>query len=383
MPRLSRSQQLAHRRISDAAVSGLPVDRLARQLMSALQLAIPVDGYRLFGLDPATRLVNRVFAASEDDGWARLEYLQSVYLGFGPEVYAELSNVVNAGLRVAAYQDQQALCWGYPSDLLATTTPAAHFQLFHEMSSPVGGGIQAIFAANGEAVAALQIYRRESGSPFRASDVAFLEQVRSTIGSAIGAALARERAMNPVAGDGGENAGVLVLSDRGAIQFATPDGERWTDLLLSAEGAIDGPLPTAVWSVLARLRAGVDGAAAGVVTVQTPKGPVRLEATPGRNGDVAVVLTPVRAPVIPDLPESWALTRQEREVVKLVLRGASNREIAEALSIGEHTVESHLRNVYSRLELGSRGQLLARYFQETFYPEIERDASIRPQSRDR
>jgi DNA-binding CsgD family transcriptional regulator len=349
----------------------LPVERLASAVMIALCQAIPVDGYRLFGLDPATRLVNRVLAASEDDGWARLEYLQSVYLAQGPAAYAELSNVLDAGLRVAAFHDRQELCWGYSPNVLATMSSAEHYRYFHEMSSPRGGGVQATFAANGELIAALQIYRRDAKSQFRASDVAFLTLVRPVIGQALGAALARGRAL-PGAGSDAESPGVLILSERGAMQFATPAGERWRECLMAAEGATDGLLPTAILAALARVRSGHSGA----VSAETPAGVVRVEASRGSNGESAVVMTPVRAPVPPDIPASWLLTAQEREVARLVLRGARNREIAATLSISDNTVESHMSHIYAKLDVQGRGQLLARFFRETFYPGIETETSI-------
>lgn len=369
MPRLSQSQELAFRSIRDAAHAGLPLDRLAQRLMAALQLAIPVDGYRLFGLDPATRIVNRVLAASDGDDWARLEYLQQVYLAFGPQIYAELSNVLRAGIRVAAFHDRQGMCWGYPGEMLGAMSPAAHYRFFHEIESPLGGGIQATFPANGALVAALQLYRREAGAAFRRTDVAFIDLVRVTIGTALGAALARERTMRATIADGA--AGVMVLGSGGTIDFATPDGERLIDLISTAEGGHRGALPTAIWSALAQMHSEHNPAAVGAVEVETRAGAIRIEATPGRDGGAAVVLTPCRPPALPEVPPDWGLTAQEREVVRLVLGGASNRAIGERLSIAEHTVESHLRGAYARLEVHGRGELLARYFRETFYPGIE------------
>jgi DNA-binding CsgD family transcriptional regulator len=361
---------MAYHRICDIAAMTLPVERLAASVMNALGQAIPVDGYRLFGLDPATRLVNRVLTASENDGWARLEYLETVYLAQGLLAYAELSNVLDAGIRVAAFHDRQALCWGYSPDVLATKSPSAHYRYFHDMNSPLGGGIQASFAANGELIAALQMYRRDAGSQFRTSDVAFITLVRPVIGQALGAALSRERAMHRV-DHGPDVSGVLVLGERGAVQYATPDGERWRDHLLAAEGATDGSLPTAILAALARLRSDRDGGSTGSIIAGTPAGPIRVEATRGGNGESTVVMTPVRPPAVPEIPTSWPLTAQERAVVKQLLRGARNREIAAALSISDHTVESHLRHIYGKLELQGRGQLLARFFRETFYPDIE------------
>jgi DNA-binding NarL/FixJ family response regulator len=50
------------------------------------------------------------------------------------------------------------------------------------------------------------------------------------------------------------------------------------------------------------------------------------------------------------------LTEREREVLRLVSTGATNREIAEALFIGEATVKSHISNILGRLGLRDRTQ---------------------------
>jgi DNA-binding CsgD family transcriptional regulator len=369
VPRLSTLHEQARRRIIDAASRGLAVDQLSVSIMRELQRAIPIDGYRLFGIDPATRLVNRVLAASANDGWARLEYLQTIYLAFGPEVYSELSNVLKAGIPVAVFDQDQSLCFGYPRSMLAAMTPQEHYRLFHEMSSPPGGGIQVAFSAHGQVIAALQIYRREMSSSFRASDVTFLRAVTPIISDALSMAFAREHSMRTSTESG--SPGVLVLGASGQVQYATPEGERWSDLLLTAEGAIDGPLPTAIWAAIAKLRSGADERAVGSIAVESPAGLIRVEATAARGGDIAVVMTPVQPPTLPEIPPGWLLTRQEREVVRLVLRGASNRAIGVALSISDNTVETHLRHIYEKLDVRGRGELLARFFQETFYPGIE------------
>lgn len=61
----------------------------------------------------------------------------------------------------------------------------------------------------------------------------------------------------------------------------------------------------------------------------------------------------------------WAsLTRMEWRVVELVADGATNREVAEYLSLSPHTVNTHLRNVFAKLSVRSREQL-GRIFRET------------------
>jgi len=51
---------------------------------------------------------------------------------------------------------------------------------------------------------------------------------------------------------------------------------------------------------------------------------------------------------------SPTLTSRELEVLKLVARGMSNREIADELYISENTVKNHVRNILEKLHLHSR-----------------------------
>ncbi|HTX60583.1 MAG TPA: helix-turn-helix transcriptional regulator [Verrucomicrobiae bacterium] len=52
-----------------------------------------------------------------------------------------------------------------------------------------------------------------------------------------------------------------------------------------------------------------------------------------------------------------SLTKREHQVTLLIRRGASNREVAAALGITEHTVERHVSSILSRLGLRSRWQI--------------------------
>ncbi|MED4003175.1 response regulator transcription factor [Priestia aryabhattai] len=61
----------------------------------------------------------------------------------------------------------------------------------------------------------------------------------------------------------------------------------------------------------------------------------------------------------PDTP----LSARELEVLQLVAKGLSNRDISAQLFISEHTVKSHLKNILSKLHLENRVQLTSYAFQ--------------------
>jgi DNA-binding NarL/FixJ family response regulator len=54
---------------------------------------------------------------------------------------------------------------------------------------------------------------------------------------------------------------------------------------------------------------------------------------------------------------SSPLSRREREVVPLIARGLTNRQIAVQLVISERTVDGHVANILSKLGFASRAQI--------------------------
>jgi DNA-binding NarL/FixJ family response regulator len=53
------------------------------------------------------------------------------------------------------------------------------------------------------------------------------------------------------------------------------------------------------------------------------------------------------------------LSRREREVLSLVAKGSTNKEIAAALFISVHTVDRHLANIYAKLDVHGRAEATA------------------------
>jgi DNA-binding NarL/FixJ family response regulator len=85
-------------------------------------------------------------------------------------------------------------------------------------------------------------------------------------------------------------------------------------------------------------------------------GLLRAEVAAGRlDADaVGAVLTVAgyRAPVRPSFPHG--LTGREVEVLGLLARGYTNRQIATRLAVSAKTVSNHVEHIYTKLDLSSR-----------------------------
>ena len=57
---------------------------------------------------------------------------------------------------------------------------------------------------------------------------------------------------------------------------------------------------------------------------------------------------------------SMALTPKEREVLELVARNLSNKEIGLAMQVGEETIKWHMKNLFAKLDAGTRKQVVSR-----------------------
>lgn len=73
---------------------------------------------------------------------------------------------------------------------------------------------------------------------------------------------------------------------------------------------------------------------------------------------VKEVPVPTREPFIPDerKRENLSITRRELEILELIARGMSNREIAEKLFVSENTVKTHSSRVFDKLGAKRRTQ---------------------------
>ncbi|MCP5424767.1 MAG: response regulator transcription factor [Gammaproteobacteria bacterium] len=62
------------------------------------------------------------------------------------------------------------------------------------------------------------------------------------------------------------------------------------------------------------------------------------------------------APTAPETANVPRLTGREQEVLRLIAKGFSYGEIADMLHVSSHTITTHIKNIYQKLSVRSRGE---------------------------
>jgi len=60
-------------------------------------------------------------------------------------------------------------------------------------------------------------------------------------------------------------------------------------------------------------------------------------------------------------PELQRLSPREKEILELLSRGAAYKEIGDRLALSIHTVRMHIRGIYGKLQVHSRGEAVSKY----------------------
>jgi DNA-binding NarL/FixJ family response regulator len=96
-----------------------------------------------------------------------------------------------------------------------------------------------------------------------------------------------------------------------------------------------------------------------------------LRGPDGRPGPTALTIEPAKSSQIaPIIVEAYSLTPREQDITRAVARGLANQEIASELHLSQHTVRDHLKAVFAKVGVSSRGELVAKVFAEHYAPRM-------------
>jgi DNA-binding CsgD family transcriptional regulator len=161
-------------------------------------------------------------------------------------------------------------------------------------------------------------------------------------------------------------AAMIVVDSRNQIQNLTIEAGELLDDLRTG-GVREPGLPAIVGAVATRARSSRTSTHLATRVRGTSGRWLRVTAVPmeGGDGHVAVMIEPARAAdLMPILLQSYGLTEREVEIVLLLARGLSTKAIAAELSLSAHTVHDHVKTIFDKAGVNSRGELVARVFSE-------------------
>jgi DNA-binding CsgD family transcriptional regulator len=335
---------------------------LFAEVSERLQRILPFDGAAWFAVDPATILATVPVL---------IENIESGHC----ETYWERECTVEDAI---LYRDIARTESGAGTLYEATDNHPARSARYREFLAPQGYGdeLRAAFRLGGNTWGVVDLYRDKARAPFTVSDVDLVRNVAPAIGAALRALAQTATVASGTTIDG---PGTALFDQAGALLSLDEQAER---LFLEIAGPswATHPLPmTAVYAVVARARA---------VHAGTDRGPAsaRLRASSGRwlsmhasclrgragePGPTALTVEPAKsAQIAPIIVEAYSLTPREQEITRAVARGLSNPEIAAELYLSPHTVRDHLKAIFAKVGVSSRGELVAKLFAEHYGPTL-------------
>jgi DNA-binding CsgD family transcriptional regulator len=359
-----RAVEAVERAVARAATA----DELLEAVATEVGKVVPYDGGMWFGVDPTTLLAVAPSRMEQVDGG----YCQVFWHG---EFHEHDANLF--------------------SDLAAQPTPAATLRAatndrpmrsarYREFLQPQGydDELRAVFRTGDRTWGVAGLLREKGREPFTEADVALFTAISGIVGDAFRTQAAMSVAPSTLCDTPGllvfDRDGLIVSANAAAAQWLTEiyggsdDGD-WM-AVLSDPSVPDVEAAVPIYPLLSRARAIAAGYAEGQARLRLRDRAGRwivlhasvLESGTG-DANVAVVVEPAKsADIAPIIIEAYGLTARERDVVRLIARGASTPDIAAALFLSAHTVRDYIKSVFEKVGVSSRGELVAKLFADHY-----------------
>jgi len=253
---------------------------------------------------------------------------------------------------------------------------------YREVMVPLGveHELRGVFALDGELWGSISAMREPASPDFDAREVAFFRRIAPHLAAGLKAATLRSEVLSEP--DGDNSPGVFVLDRAGRVVQHTGVAERrLRELGDLGPGWREGDsLPSAILSMTGALRQALgpgtdrEGSSDPRLLVRARSGRWLVlhgawtEPVPDRGSETMIVIEAAGPREVAWLKTSaYGLTKREREVVDLVVRGASTKQISRALYISEYTVQEHLSNVFEKVGERGRRALVKRLYLDSLF----------------
>jgi DNA-binding CsgD family transcriptional regulator len=228
--------------------------------------------------------------------------------------------------------------------------------------------LRATFTAGGRGYGLLHVNRAGAARGFSEDEVAFVAAIAPVVGRALRLSLVS----HPASGAAGRGPGMAVIGADNQLVSATAEALAWFGDMHSVVRLPDGDVPSDVTAAAQEARArAAAGAPTATCTRVRSRGGIWLliHASCLEGADAtAVVIEPAKASeVAPLIVEAYELTPRELDVTRALARGLTTNEIAAELHLSRFTVQDHLKAVYEKVGVSSRGELVAKMFADHYH----------------
>jgi DNA-binding CsgD family transcriptional regulator len=334
--------------------SGLDLDALRAAVLPKLRRALPVDALWWAAVDPATLLFTR-------------SYREELPVESGPYFIANefLHSDVNKWTDLA--QDPA----GVRTLMQATDGDPTSSDRYRDIFEPLGlqDELRAVLRIRGACWGYVCLHRETAQAAFSPNEARFMQRIAPHLAEGIRMGLLRQ-ACDLESPSGGP--GLVLLSTDGAVAGMNEAAGRWLELL---GGPADGTdLPVEIVALATRLRH---------LSASEPSMPrLRVRAKNGRwatlhaswlnapaADTVAVIVEEASAAeVAPMIMAAYGLTERERTTAGLVCQGLSTKQVAAQMHLTTDTVQDHLKAIFDKTGVHSRGELVATIFARDYLP---------------
>jgi DNA-binding CsgD family transcriptional regulator len=337
---------------------GLDSATLRQRVAERMRRAVPFEGYVAFTMDPSNGLITHAIVEEMGDESGLRVFLEHVY--FEDDVL-EFNWMVRNRLPVGLLSE-------------ATGGKLEQAPRYRELQGPIGLGyeLRGAFSTGTQLWGALCLSREKGRPDFAAREVDLVRRIAPHLSVGLRAATLKQELHEDQDSDD-DAAGVLVLDGWGTVVQHNAAAEsrlreigdlgwRWQE----GEG-----LPAPIWTVLGALKSSLrpetDGAlnSSPYLRVRARSGrwltlqASRTEPIHARPAESVVIIAPAGPKEVLRLRAmGYGLSPREQEVVDLVVRGASTRQISRALYISEYTVKDHLKNIFGKVGVRGRRALV-------------------------
>lgn len=244
-----------------------------------------------------------------------------------------------------------------------------------------GDELRVSFLADGVYWGAAGFLRHADRPWFTEADVAALSSLASSIATGLRRTIAVQITGQRV--DWGP--GVVVFGEEGEPESTSAAAERWIAEMVEDPPPEHPSESKIVQSIAARARAIPPGTdpleLAARVRVRTRAGTwLLLYGTRlGPGGRTAVIIHPATPQdVAPVVALAYGLTEREACVAMQCIQGRPTKEISKALSMSPYTVQDHLKSIFDKTGVRTRGELVGQIFLDHYATRWEKPASETP-----